>query len=55
MGLNDLAADLKTLELIAKAGKNQEKYHQIIDKFKIETIEAVDELDEVTKNLELYF
>ena len=55
MGLNDLAVDLKTLELLAKAGKDQDKYQQIIDKFKIETLEAVNELTEVTKNLELYF
>jgi len=55
MGLNDLATDLKTLELLAKAGKDQDKYQQIIDKFKFETLEAVNELNEVTKNLELYF
>jgi HPt (histidine-containing phosphotransfer) domain-containing protein len=55
MGLNDLATDLKTLELLAKAGERQEKYLQIIDKFKFETLEAVTELDEITKNIELYF
>ena len=55
MGLNELATDLKTLELLAKAGKDQDKYQQIIDKFKFETLEAVNELNEVTNNLELYF
>ena len=44
-----------SMELLAKAGKDQDKYQQIIDKFKIETLEAVNELTEVTKNLELYF
>jgi len=55
MGLNELATDLKTLELLVKAGKDQDKYQQIIDKFKFETLEAVNELNEVTNNLELYF
>lgn len=55
MGLHDLATDLKNLELLAKAGKEPEKYPQIIDKFKSETLEAVHELDQVAKNLEMYF
>lgn len=55
MGLNDLAADLKKLELTAKKGDKQETYRALIDKFKNETAEAVDELDEVCNNLELYF
>jgi len=40
MGLNELAAELKNLELIAKAGKDTEKYPVIIDKFKKETTES---------------
>ena len=55
MGLTDLAADLKKLELLAKAGKEPERYSEIIEKFKSETQEAVDELNEVCDNLELYF
>jgi HPt (histidine-containing phosphotransfer) domain-containing protein len=55
MGLNELASELKTLELLAKAGKDQDKYEQIIGKFKLYTNEAISELEEVTKNLELYF
>ena len=55
MGLNNLASELKRLELMAKAGKNQAEYQQIINKFKLDTNEAVNELNEVTKNLELYF
>ena len=55
MGLHDLASELKRLELIAKAGENKEEYQQIINKFKLDTNEAVNELNEVTKNLELYF
>ena len=55
MGLHELASDLKSLELSATAGKNQEKYQQIINKFKFDTNQAVNELEEVTKNLELYF
>ncbi|MBN2213715.1 MAG: Hpt domain-containing protein [Bacteroidales bacterium] len=54
MGLNDLASDLKRLELSAKAGKEQEKYQSIINRFKLDTTEAVKELEEVTRNLELY-
>ncbi len=55
MGLDDLAADLKTLENNAKAGTNPENYKKIIDKFVSETDEAVRELDEVSKNLDSYF
>lgn len=55
MGLTELASQLKSLELMACAGNDVEKYPAIIEKFKIETTEAVSELDEVTKNLELYF
>ena len=55
MGLSELATQLKSLELMACAGTDVEKYPVIIEKFKKETHEAVTELDEVTKNLELYF
>ena len=54
MGLTDLAADLKNLELMAKSGKNPEKYATIVDRFKKETSEAVNELNQVIENLELY-
>ncbi|MFO7657998.1 MAG: Hpt domain-containing protein [Bacteroidales bacterium] len=55
MGLTELAAQLKNLELMACAGIDVDKYAPIIERFKKETTEAVSELDEVTKNLELYF
>ena len=55
MGLTDLASDLKKLELLTKAGKEPEKYGEIIKKFKSETQVAVNELSEVCDNLELYF
>jgi HPt (histidine-containing phosphotransfer) domain-containing protein len=55
MGLHELAVDLKDFENIAKAGENVEKYPYYINKFKAETEEAIEELDEVTKNLDIYF
>lgn len=55
MGLNDLAADLKKLELSAKAGTETEKYPLIIERFRKETAEAEIELDEIIKNSEKYF
>lgn len=55
MGLNDLASDLKKLELIAKAGTEQEKYQDIVNKFKKETTQAVAELKDVLKNYKMYF
>jgi HPt (histidine-containing phosphotransfer) domain-containing protein len=55
MGLNDLAADLKQLENIAREGKDTESYPVIIEKFKRETADAVKELNVVAKNIELYF
>ena len=55
MGLNDLAADLKKFEIIAKAGVEEEKYPIFIHKFKNETEEAITELEEVSKNIDIYF
>jgi hypothetical protein len=54
MGLNDLAVDLKTFENLAKASEEVEKYPGFIKKFKSETKEAVDELNEVITNLDIY-
>jgi HPt (histidine-containing phosphotransfer) domain-containing protein len=55
MGLHELAIDLKNFENLAKAGEEVERYPYFIDKFKAETQEAIEELDEVTKNLDIYF
>lgn len=54
MGLNDLAVELKTFENLAKAGQEVEKYPEFIRKFKSETQDAVDELNEVVSNLDIY-
>jgi HPt (histidine-containing phosphotransfer) domain-containing protein len=55
MGLNELAVDLKNFENLAKAGEEVEKYPVFIEKFKTVTSEAIEELDEVTNNLDIYF
>lgn len=55
MGLNDLSDVLKSLENLAKEGKQTKKYPELIDRFKLGTKEAIKELDEVLQNLELYF
>lgn len=54
MGLNDLALELKTFEILAKEGKEIEKYPAFINNFKRETADAVEELDDVAKNLDIY-
>lgn len=54
MGLNELAADLKTFENLAKSGLEVEKYDEFIEKFKSETNEAVEELNEIVSNLDIY-
>lgn len=45
MGMSDLAADLKTFELIAKKGENIEIYPEFIANFKKVCNEALEELD----------
>jgi HPt (histidine-containing phosphotransfer) domain-containing protein len=50
MGMSDLAAMLKDLELKAKEGKEPEKYQSYIDKFRTDTSEAVKELDDLIIN-----
>jgi HPt (histidine-containing phosphotransfer) domain-containing protein len=54
MGLNDLARDLKNLEIMAKEGREPAKYPGMVSRFKEETRMAVDELNEVLKNLDTY-
>lgn len=55
MGLNELAKDLKTFEIAAKAGIDIESYPSFIAKFTTETSEALNELEEVAENLDIYF
>jgi HPt (histidine-containing phosphotransfer) domain-containing protein len=55
MGLQDLAVDLKDLENLARDGKKPESYAGIIEKFKMETTIALQELEVVSDNIELYF
>ena len=54
MGLHDLAKDLKTFENIAKAGIETEKYPMLIGKFRDETEAAIEELDQVVSNIDIY-
>jgi HPt (histidine-containing phosphotransfer) domain-containing protein len=54
MGLSELAIELKTFENLAKSGEEVEKYPEFIENFKSETQEAVDELNEVVSNLDIY-
>jgi len=51
MGMDDLAKDLKELELLAKNGKKQEKYKVYIDRFKSDCTEAVQELESFKKSI----
>lgn len=51
MGMNDLAADMKTLELIAKEQKEQESYPNFVEKFVNQTQQAITELKETATHL----
>ena len=54
MGLNDLAVELKTFENLARAGEKEDTYPDFINRFKKETEEAIEELNEVVKNIDIY-
>jgi HPt (histidine-containing phosphotransfer) domain-containing protein len=51
MGMESLAADLKSLELWAPEAKEIDKYHSIVDRFILDTKEAVIELNKIVKEL----
>jgi HPt (histidine-containing phosphotransfer) domain-containing protein len=55
MGLQELASDLKDLENSARDGKKPESYAGIVEKFKQVTEVALQELEVVSANIELYF
>ncbi len=46
MGMNDLAADLKVLELLAKESKEIDKYPMLVEKFIVQCEMAISELQE---------
>jgi HPt (histidine-containing phosphotransfer) domain-containing protein len=50
MGMNDLAAMLKTFELQAREGKESQLYESYILRFKTETDAAVVELEDLIRN-----
>ena len=51
MGIKELTADMKTLELVAKDGKETEKYPVFISRFKTISSEAIIELNDILINL----
>lgn len=51
MGMNSLAADLKTLELSAKAGTDQESYPVLVNRFIEQVKLTAKELDSYLKTL----
>jgi len=55
MGLEELAKELKWLEINAKESKDVNNYPQVLDNFKNQTTEAIKELNEVTQNIDVYF
>jgi len=55
MGMNDLAVELKTLENLAREGKQREKYAGIISSFKNQTQLAVQELNGILQKIDNYF
>jgi HPt (histidine-containing phosphotransfer) domain-containing protein len=50
MGMSDLGSMLRTLESQSKEGKETELYESYINRFRIETIAAVAELEDLIKN-----
>jgi HPt (histidine-containing phosphotransfer) domain-containing protein len=55
MGLQDLAKELKNLENLTHEGKKVESYAGIVGKFKQDTSEALQELNVISNNIQLYF
>ena len=55
MGMVDLAVELKTLENLAREGKQTEKYAGMISSFRIQTELAVQELKGVLQKIDHYF
>ena len=51
MGMNELAADMKTLELLTKEGQEEEKYPELVKKFIAQTQLAIAELKEIASTL----
>ncbi|HOW10494.1 MAG TPA: Hpt domain-containing protein [Bacteroidales bacterium] len=51
MGMDSLANMLKTFELQAVDSRNPEKYEAYITRFENETLSALEELDDLVKNL----
>jgi HPt (histidine-containing phosphotransfer) domain-containing protein len=51
MGMNELADDLKTLEIKAKEGKDPETYPGYVEKFIGLTKQAIAELEEIAAKL----
>ena len=51
MGMNDLASELKTLELLAKEGKESEKYPDMVENFTLQCETAISELRETKTKL----
>lgn len=51
MGMNDLAADLKTLELLTKDTAEVESYPKFVEKFLSQTKGAITELSEIASKL----
>jgi HPt (histidine-containing phosphotransfer) domain-containing protein len=51
MGISKLVTDMKTLEHLAKEGKDTEKYPALISKFKTISNEAIVELNSILLNL----
>jgi HPt (histidine-containing phosphotransfer) domain-containing protein len=49
MGMADLATMLKTFELLAKEGKESDKYESWVKRFGDDTAEAIKELDDLVK------
>jgi HPt (histidine-containing phosphotransfer) domain-containing protein len=50
MGMNDLAIMLKSLEVLAKEGKESELFESYIERFRTETDGAVTELEDFINN-----
>ena len=51
MGMTDLAADLKTLELLAKESTDIESYPAFVEKFIFQTKSAIAELSDIASKL----
>jgi HPt (histidine-containing phosphotransfer) domain-containing protein len=51
VGMNDLGAKMKELQLLTEKSENTEKYPELVNDFRVQCLAAVEELEEYSRNI----